>query len=230
MKAEEKMIQKLLKLLRYEGPLSVGMMGWDLETSPELIDSLLARLAREKKVKTNDGIFWELGENVGAKDGCGWEPNKPRLIVLCGPSHSGKTAFARQFPGSFRVINSDWIRKKIKDNSSCSEHEPEVWKTFNSLKCQALKEGYNVILDACHISENARRHSVEGPNGHHRKTCVVFDLPFSTIRNRCLKTKRLSLKIVKKMWDKFQKSKPVAAELKSLGFDEVLFIHKEVVE
>lgn len=228
MKGEEKMIQKLLKLLRYEGPLSVGMIGWELETSPEVIDSLLARLAREKKVRTSDGIFWELGENVGVTDGCDLERAKPELIVLCGPSHSGKSSFAHQLPGSFRIVNSDRIRRQLTSNSACSKHEPEVWKEFNSRKCKAFKEGRDVILDACHMSKSARRHSVEGPCSRYRKGCIVFDLPLSIIRSRCFETKRLSLKVVKRIWDEFQKTKPAAEELKALGFDYALFINKEV--
>lgn len=227
-KASEKLVQDILKQLRYEGPLSAGMLGWDLKVSPDLIDSVLARLAREKRVKTNDGIFWELGENLGIMEGCDGEPVKPELIVLCGPSHSGKSSFAHQLPGNFRIINSDWVRRKIKGNSSCSRHEPEVWEKFNSLKCKAMKEGHNVVLDACHLSKNARRHSVEGPCSGYRKGCVVFDLSFSTIRSRCLKTKRLSLKVVTAMWHKFRETKPTPEELRRLGFDYVVFVNKEV--
>jgi protein phosphatase len=114
-------------------------------------------------------------------------PEFPVLIVLCGPSHAGKTTFARKLRDSFVVINPDKIRKRLCVDFGDPEREAEVWGIYESMKCEALKEGRNVVLDACHISKRARWHSLQGPNAHHRKICVVFDLPLRTIRERCLK-------------------------------------------
>lgn len=151
----------------------------------------------------------------------------PILIVFCGPSHVGKTTFARRLSElgeNFTIISPDEIRKRLSISFRDSKYETEVWDTYESMKCQALKEGRNVILDACHISERARWHALQGPNTRHRKICVVFDLPFRTIRERCLKEKRVSLKEVERMWKDFQNSKPTIAELKLQGFDEIYFI------
>jgi hypothetical protein len=90
-----------------------------------------------------------------------------------------------------------------------------------------LEAGRNVILDACHISGLARWHALQGPNQQHRKICVVFDLPFRTIRKRCLREKRVSLKEVRRMWQAFQHSKPSPKELKLQGFDAVCFMTDE---
>jgi hypothetical protein len=87
-----------------------------------------------------------------------------------------------------------------------------------------LKGGRNVVLDACHITEKARWHALQGTNDHHRKICVVFDLPWQTIRKRCLSEKRVSLKEVERMWQAFQHSKPSPNELKMQGFDAVCFM------
>ena len=148
------------------------------------------------------------------------------LIVLCGPSHAGKTTFAQGLGKHFKVISSEEIRKEIAGCSERSRVEAKVWKVFEAMKCQALKERDNVILDACHMSRRARWHALQGPNGHHRKICVVFDLPFRTIRERCLKAKRVSLKEVERMWKDFQNSKPTPEELKLQGFDEVYFVRR----
>ena len=158
-----------------------------------------------------------------ADDCCSWSvlPGRPVLIVLCGSSHTGKSAFARKLLRNFTIISSDEIRKRLTGSFRSSKDETKVWNVFESMKCKALKGGGNVVLDACHISKRARWHSLQGPNAHHRKICVVFDLPFGTIRARCLKEKRMSLKKAERMWKDFQKSKPTPERLKLEGFDAV---------
>lgn len=148
----------------------------------------------------------------------------PILVVLCGPSHVGKTTFARRFCQNFTIISPDEIRKRLSVSFGDSKHEARVWDIYESIKCKALEEGHNVMLDACHISEQARWHSMQGPNAHHRKICVVFDLPFRIIRERCLKTRRVSIEEVERMWKDFQKGKPTQEELNLQGFDEVHFV------
>lgn len=162
------------------------------------------------------------------EDGCrrSIPRERPMLIVLCGPSHTGKSEFARKLPGDFKVISSDEIRKRLTDSFRRFKDESKLWNVFESLKCRALKKGHNIVLDACHISKRARWHSLQGSNAQHRKICVVFDLPLRTIREKCLKEKRMSLKEVERMWKDFQDNKPTTQELKQLGFDEVYFIRE----
>lgn len=150
----------------------------------------------------------------------------PRLIVLCGPSHAGKTTLARRLRKSFTVISSDEVRKRLRLPGSLegSKHETRVWNVFESIKCEALRKKRNIVLDACHMSRRARWHSLQGPNAHHVKICVVFDVPFRTVRKRCLKQKRVPLKEVERMWLGFQNSKPTEHELRLQGFDEAYFV------
>ena len=148
----------------------------------------------------------------------------PLLVVLSGPSHAGKSTFSRRFQKDFTVISSDKIREELQSSFGDPEIEARVWNIFESTKCKALDEGRNIILDACHMSPQARWHSLQGTNERHRKICVVFELPFRTIRDRCLKAKRLPLEEAEGMWKAFQESKPTTEKLKELGFDEVYFV------
>jgi len=151
-------------------------------------------------------------------------PGRPVVIVLCGPSHTGKSAFARKLRRNFTIISSDEIRKRLTGSFRSSKDETKVWNFFESMKCKALKGGGNVVLDACHISKRARWHSLQALNAKHRKICVVFDLPLQAVRERCLKEKRVSLEEVERMWKDFQNSKPTPEELRSQGFDEVYVV------
>jgi predicted kinase len=166
---------------------------------------------------------------ASAKDGHG-QPGlceQPVLIVLCGPSHAGKSTFARRLGRNFMIVSSDRIRKKLANSFKNCECKDKVWKVFEAMKRRALKDGCNVILDACHMSKEARRHSLKGPNHRHRKICVVFDLPLKIIRQRWLKEKRTSLEEVKRMWRDFHNNKPKAKGLRREGFDEVYFIREQ---
>lgn len=155
---------------------------------------------------------------------------QPTLIVLCGPSHAGKTTFANRLSkcgGNFTIISPDKIRRQLCIGFQDSRYESSVWDIYESMKCKALKAGRNIVLDACHITEKARWHALQGPNNNYEKICVVFDLPFRIIKERCDKEKRVSLKEVERMWQAFQHSKPSPEELKLQGFDAVCFMTVE---
>ena len=146
---------------------------------------------------------------------------QPVLVVLCGPSHAGKSTFARGLCKGFTVVSSDRIRKERGTVFGRCQKERVVWEAFESEKRKALREGRNVVLDACHISKSARRHALQGPNARHRKVCVVFDVPLGKVRRRCRQARRVPLAEVERMWKAFQGCKPTAQELKREGFDAV---------
>jgi len=151
-----------------------------------------------------------------------WESRcRPVLFVLCGPSHAGKSTFAKRHCSGFAVISSDRIRKQLAGGQLHRGHEAGVWRRFEQQKRAALARGRNVVLDACHLSRRARRHALDGSNAQHRKVCLVFDPPLGTVVARCRRTGRLALAEAERMWRAFQESKPTVRELRRLGFDEV---------
>jgi len=169
-----------------------------------------------------------LGQPARARAERGRRPAKhrPILHVLCGPSHAGKSTFAEQHCRGFTVVSSDRIRRGLTGRCPRSRREARTWEVFEQQKQEALRNGRDVVLDACHLSTRARWHSVQSPNARHRKVCIVFDLPLEAILARCRRTGRVALSDVERMWQAFQASKPTAGELRRLGFDEVHLVRQ----
>ena len=86
-----------------------------------------------------------------------------------------------------------------------------------------------MVLDACHMSERARWHALQGPNAGHRRICIVFDVPLGTVRARCTRRGRLPLREAERMWRAFQQVKPTADELRAEGYDAVHFAGSEAL-
>jgi predicted kinase len=147
---------------------------------------------------------------------------RPNLIVLCGPSHCGKSTLAKSLPG--QVISSDQIRSVL--GLGFSRDDSRFWTIFDDSKRLALKLGRDVILDACHLSKRSRWHSVQNAEGYY-KILVVFDIKPSILLARARKERRVPLSEVRRMTRAFDR--PTLDEAEELGFDQVLVIeHKEV--
>lgn len=152
------------------------------------------------------------------------ERGPPKLVVLCGTSHSGKSTLADKLRGRFCVISSDETRKQVTGCPVPCERERGVWQVFDFLRRRALTEGRNIVLDACHMSKRARWHALQGLTGRHNKICIVFDLPWHGIHARCLRTRRLPVSEAERMWRVFQEHRPGRCELRLQGYDEEYFI------
>lgn len=146
---------------------------------------------------------------------------RPKLVVPCGPSHTGKSTFADKVAGVFTVVSSEGIRQRLGVDFDRSRVEPAVWSAFRNEKSAALRAERNLVLDACHLSTEARWHSVRGAGSRYGKLLVLFDVPLEVVLARCSATRRLPLEEAKRMWRVFEQNKPTRPELETLGFDWV---------
>src|SRR4030043_313088 len=156
----------------------------------------------------------------------GWKARqslRKTLTVLCGPSRSGKSFYAQELKRKYSatVISSDVIREKLTGRLEPGDGEADVWDMFDFLKCRALVENDHVVLDACHITPQARWHALKDANGC-RKICVLFDIPLAIV------LKRNKQDWARKMWQDFQVAKPTKKQLLSEGFDEVKIVKHRV--
>lgn len=141
------------------------------------------------------------------------------LIVLMGASHSGKSTYAKEWNITHEIISSDQIRKEL--GVEYGEAEDKVWQIFAARKFELMLKNQNIILDACHLTPQARYNALRDVNGEYRKIAIIFDVPFWKLVGRCLKEKRMDLSAVRSSWNKFEANKPTEAELRLAGFDEV---------
>jgi predicted kinase len=119
------------------------------------------------------------------------------------------------------VVSSDQIRSVLGLDFSRDAHL--LWRVFDHSKRLAMKAGGDVILDACHMSKKARRHSVENAHGYY-KILVVFDTKPSVLLARARKERRLPLSEVRRMVRAFDP--PTLEEAADLGFDQVQVIEE----
>ena len=87
------------------------------------------------------------------------------LYILCGPSGAGKSTWANKFMveednngHDVRYVSRDDIRMSLlKDGEDYFAHEKEAFKRFVGTVTQTLVDGLDVIADATHLNEFARR-------------------------------------------------------------------------
>ena len=94
--------------------------------------------------------------------------NKPKLIVMCGISASGKSTIAKQLAEKENciIVSSDAIRAELcNGNISDQSKNDEVFKFFYKRIRENLLAGNNVIADATNITLRSRRSIFNAVNG-----------------------------------------------------------------
>ena len=148
----------------------------------------------------------------------------PWVAVLCGPSHAGKSTFAAGLAGRAQVINPDALREQETGTRVPGAREAYIWQLVTALQRVSFGAGKNVVIDACHVSELARRKALAGAGREYTKWCVVFDVPLETVRERCVAASRVPLPYVEQLWADFAAKKPTPEQLGEEGFTEWAFV------
>ena len=83
----------------------------------------------------------------------------PTVYILVGYPGMGKTYFAKNtLMNSRRVyISSDDIREEVCGDASDQSCNATVFSIFYDRAYQAIEKGYDVILDATHLTKKSRR-------------------------------------------------------------------------
>lgn len=112
--------------------------------------------------------------------------NRPKLIVMCGLSASGKSTVAKELVVKYdaAIVSSDAIREELCGSVSDQSKNEEVFKIFHGRIREYLNRGQNVIADATNITMKARRAIMENVKGLDvEKICYIIPKQF----NDCIK-------------------------------------------
>lgn len=147
--------------------------------------------------------------------------NRPKLIVMCGLSGSGKSNTAKELAEKYdaEIISSDSIREELTGDSMNQSVNEEVFKIFHDrLRNLLQNQKRSVIADATNITLKTRRAILNKVNGLDiEKICYIIATPYKyCLVNNKNREHSIPEEVIKKQLYRFQ------VPFKEEGFDEII--------
>jgi protein phosphatase len=102
----------------------------------------------------------------------------PSLVLLVGPSSSGKSTFARAHFAPTAVVSSDACRAIVADDENDQSATDAAFQVLHLIVAKRLERGRLTVVDATNVRPAARAPLLELAHRCHLPTVVVaFDLP-----------------------------------------------------
>lgn len=133
---------------------------------------------------------------------------KPIFIMMCGLPSSGKSYYAKNLSTEINAIvcSSDELREEMFGdiNNQANNH-----KLFNELHKRIknyLRNGSNVIYDACNINSKRRRSFIqELKNIDCVKECIIMATPYEQcLRNNASRDRHVPDDVIKRMYKQWE--------------------------
>src|ERR1700722_10362455 len=107
------------------------------------------------------------------------------LVLLVGPSGSGKSSFGRKHFLPSEVISSDFCRGLVADNENDQSATGDAFDLLHVIVRKRLAWGKLTVIDATNVQPEARKSLVELAREYHvLPVAVVFDLPERLCQDR----------------------------------------------
>ena len=107
------------------------------------------------------------------------------LVVLIGPSGSGKSSFGRKLFLPTEVVSSDACRGLVSDNENEQAATNDAFDLLHTIVRKRLGRGRLTVIDATNVQQEARKSLVELAREYHvLPVAVVFDLPEKLCQER----------------------------------------------
>ena len=107
------------------------------------------------------------------------------LVMLVGPSGSGKSSFARKHFLPTEVISSDFCRGLVSDNDNDQSATGDAFDILHAIIRKRLARGRLTVVDATNVQPEARKPLIEIAREYHvLPTAIVFDLPERLCQDR----------------------------------------------
>src|SRR5918999_2493302 len=109
----------------------------------------------------------------------------PGLVVLIGPSGSGKSSFAAHHFRPTEVLSSDFCRGLVADDENDQAASDDAFAALHFVAGRRLANGRMAVVDATSVQREARRPLVALAREHDLfAVAVVLDLPEAVCRER----------------------------------------------
>ena len=107
------------------------------------------------------------------------------LVVLIGPSGSGKSSFARKHFKPTEVLSSDYCRGLVSDDENDQTATGDAFALLRTIGSKRLARAKLTVIDATNVQAEARRPFVELAREYHcLPVAIVFDLPEKVCQER----------------------------------------------
>jgi len=107
------------------------------------------------------------------------------LVVLIGPSGSGKSSFAAKHFKRTEVLSSDFCRGLVSDDENCQEATNDAFDVLHYVAGKRLERGLLTVVDATNVQREARKPLVALARQYHAlPVAVVLKLPEKICRER----------------------------------------------
>lgn len=107
------------------------------------------------------------------------------LVVLIGPTGSGKSHFAARHFKPTEVISSDACRAMVADDANDQAATPEAFAVLNFIAATRLRAGRLTVIDATSVQPRARKSLVKLAKEHDcLAAAIVLNMPQAVCRER----------------------------------------------
>jgi protein phosphatase len=107
------------------------------------------------------------------------------LVMLVGPSGSGKSSFARKHFLPTEVISSDFCRGLVSDDDNDQSATGDAFDILHAIIPKRLARGRLTVVDATNVQPEARKSLIELAREYHVfAVAIVFDLPEKLCQER----------------------------------------------
>jgi protein phosphatase len=110
---------------------------------------------------------------------------EPALVILIGPTGSGKSTFAAKHFRPTEVVSSDWCRALVSDDENNQDVTPGAFRILHAIVRERLRAHRMTVVDATNVERKARKPILDVARRFgYEVVAVVFDFPFSIFEER----------------------------------------------
>src|SRR5215831_20359986 len=107
------------------------------------------------------------------------------LVLLVGPSGSGKSSFGRKHFLPTEVVSSDFCRGLVSDDENDQSATGDAFDLLGTIVRKRLARGRLTVVDATNVQSEARKTLIELAREYHVfAVAIVFDLPEKLCQER----------------------------------------------